>query len=190
MSLLSASNSSGRSFGRRPSPSPHQYVLPPTDVPLPIVDLSGMSDAEMRLEALMSNAQTTRFDLTSGPPLSFTLVRLGSDRHALVEFEPSHHQRRAVLECFFSGAGPLLRSPFAWQGAVPAAAGLSIRRLCAVGAGAVEAGRPKIEGRSRMVDTRICRHAGGSNLRLAGGLQVAGTPRRDLARRRGPLPGS
>jgi hypothetical protein len=69
--------------------SPHQYVLPPTDVPLPIVDLSGMSDAEMRLEALMSNAQTTRFDLTSGPPLSFTLVRLGSDRHALVE--SSHH---------------------------------------------------------------------------------------------------
>ena len=43
----------------------------------------------MRLEALMSNARATHFDLTAGPPLSFTLVRLGSDRHALVE--SSHH---------------------------------------------------------------------------------------------------
>ena len=43
----------------------------------------------MHLEALTSNARATHFDLTAGPPLSFTLVRLGRDRHALVE--ASHH---------------------------------------------------------------------------------------------------
>ena len=68
---------------------PHQYVQPPAEVALPFIDLSGMSDAEMRLDALISMARATQFDLTSGPPLSFTLVRLGPERHAMVE--ASHH---------------------------------------------------------------------------------------------------
>ena len=78
-----------RALRLRTNGLPHQYVQPPTHVPLPLIDLSGMSDAEMRLEALMCEARVTPFDLTAGPPLSFTLVRLDSDRHALVEF--SHH---------------------------------------------------------------------------------------------------
>ena len=78
-----------RALRLRTNGLPHQYVQPPTDVPLPLIDLSGMSDAEMRLKALMCSARATQFDLTTGPPLSFTLVRLGSDRHAMVE--SSHH---------------------------------------------------------------------------------------------------
>ncbi len=77
-----------RALGLKTRGSPHQYVLPPTDVPLPVIDLSGLSDAETRLAELGSKARATHFDLTAGPPLSFTLVRLGSDRHAIVE---AHH---------------------------------------------------------------------------------------------------
>ncbi len=78
-----------RALGLKTRGSPHQYVLAPTDVPMPVIDLSGLSDAESRLEELRSKAQATRFDLAAGPPLSFTLLRLSTDRHVLVE--SSHH---------------------------------------------------------------------------------------------------
>jgi amino acid adenylation domain-containing protein len=68
---------------------PRQRVQPPSDVPLPFVDLSDVSDAETRFDALASEARATQFDLTAGPPLAFTLIRLGPDRHALLQ--SSHH---------------------------------------------------------------------------------------------------
>lgn len=78
-----------RALGLKSTAAPHQCVLPAADVPLPFIDLSGMSDAETRLEEVIRKAQATQFDLTAGPPLSFALVRLGSDRHAVVE--SNHH---------------------------------------------------------------------------------------------------
>lgn len=75
--------------GQRPDGIPIQSVQPPGEVPLPFVDLSKMSDAETRFEALLDEERVRHFDLSAAPPVSFKLLRLRSDFHVLLR--SAHH---------------------------------------------------------------------------------------------------
>jgi amino acid adenylation domain-containing protein len=75
--------------GQRPDDIPIQSVQPPGDVPLPFVDLSEMSDAETRVEAILDEERKRHFDLCAAPPVSFKLLRLRSDCHILLR--SAHH---------------------------------------------------------------------------------------------------
>jgi len=63
---------------------PVQIISPRADVPLPLIDLSGLSAGAREAEASrLSGAEALRaFDLTSGPALRATLLRLGAQEHA------------------------------------------------------------------------------------------------------------
>ncbi|MBO4208788.1 MupA/Atu3671 family FMN-dependent luciferase-like monooxygenase [Micromonospora echinofusca] len=58
---------------------PRQVVLPPTEVPLRVVDVAGTAEATALAEA----EARTRFDLADGPVLRATLLRLGPTDHWL-----------------------------------------------------------------------------------------------------------
>src|SRR5262249_1189792 len=75
--------------GQRLDDVPIQSVQPPGDVPLPFIDLSEMSDAERRAEALLDEERKRHFDLSAAPPVSFKLLRLRSDCHVLLR--AAHH---------------------------------------------------------------------------------------------------
>lgn len=64
---------------------PVQLVHPPAPVPLPLDDLSSMSESTREQEALRLAAEeaTRPFDLSSGPLLRMRLVRLADDHHLL-----------------------------------------------------------------------------------------------------------
>jgi amino acid adenylation domain-containing protein len=68
---------------------PIQSVQPPSDVSLPFVDLSEMSDAEIHVEAMLDEERKRHFDLSAAPPVSFKLLRLRSDCHVLLR--SAHH---------------------------------------------------------------------------------------------------
>jgi amino acid adenylation domain-containing protein len=74
--------------GQRPDGIPIQSVQAPGDVPLPFIDLSEMSDAEKRVEAVLNEERKRHFDLAA-PPVSFKLLRLRSDCHLLLR--SAHH---------------------------------------------------------------------------------------------------
>jgi amino acid adenylation domain-containing protein len=63
---------------------PGQVIDPPTDLPLPLVDLSGDADREAMLLDIVCEEARRLFDLASGTLLRVLLVRLADDDHALV----------------------------------------------------------------------------------------------------------
>ncbi len=65
---------------------PRQRIEPPREVPLPLVDLSGLPPAAGEREALALAGSEARhaFDLARGPLLRAVLARLGARRHALL----------------------------------------------------------------------------------------------------------
>jgi non-ribosomal peptide synthetase component F/acyl carrier protein len=65
---------------------PVQRVLPPAPVPVPVVDLRGMPDADAagELDRLTHNAAILPFDLERGPVLRGTLFRSGSGDALLI----------------------------------------------------------------------------------------------------------
>ncbi|MEU5211497.1 non-ribosomal peptide synthase/polyketide synthase [Streptomyces sp. NPDC020742] len=62
-----------------------QIVHPPSDVPLPLHDLSALPGAERtaRLGELLAQERTRPFDLRQGPLLRAGLIRLAADHHIL-----------------------------------------------------------------------------------------------------------
>jgi amino acid adenylation domain-containing protein len=63
---------------------PRQIVGPPEHTPLSFIDLSQFSDAETRAQRLARKEAARPFDLTRGPLLRTTLVRLADERHLLL----------------------------------------------------------------------------------------------------------
>ncbi|RKH16813.1 non-ribosomal peptide synthetase [Corallococcus sp. CA047B] len=65
---------------------PRQSVLPRLTVPLPVVDLSHLPEAERggRCQALALQVAGASFDLARGPLLQTTLVRLAPEEHVLL----------------------------------------------------------------------------------------------------------
>ncbi len=62
-----------------------QRITPVADVPLPIVDLSALTDdREAKLEAVRKREVTEEFDLDHGPLFRATLVKLAEQRHLLI----------------------------------------------------------------------------------------------------------
>jgi amino acid adenylation domain-containing protein/non-ribosomal peptide synthase protein (TIGR01720 family) len=63
---------------------PEQVIAPALSIPVPLVDLSGLPEAERETEAHRVAAAETRrpFDLQRGPLVRLLLVRLGDDEHA------------------------------------------------------------------------------------------------------------
>jgi amino acid adenylation domain-containing protein len=74
-----------------PQGSPVQLISEPRPVSIPSVDLSGLNDAEREAEArrLTTAEAQLPFDLTSGPLLRATLLRLGGEEHVLLV--TTHH---------------------------------------------------------------------------------------------------
>lgn len=64
---------------------PVQVIDPLSDVPLPVVDLSGLPEQqEMLLHRLGGEEANRPFDLQRGPLLRLVLLRLGEDHHVLL----------------------------------------------------------------------------------------------------------
>ncbi len=101
-----------------------QIVLPPQPLPLPVVDLSNVCEAEREAEILrLAVADANRpFDLSQGPLLRAKLWRLGPEDHLLLL--TTHH----IVSSFFSRTTISPRRGF-----------LPIRRLRATGAATVRA---------------------------------------------------
>ena len=66
-----------------------QSIHPESEPPLPLIDLSSKANADVCLETLLNEERTRSFDLTAAPPVSFRLVKLRTDCHALLQ--SSHH---------------------------------------------------------------------------------------------------
>ncbi|MBC7546045.1 MAG: amino acid adenylation domain-containing protein, partial [Candidatus Sericytochromatia bacterium] len=68
------------------SGEPMQHIAPAGPVPLPVIDLSGVTD-DARAQALQQAIDTEAnhpFDLAAGPLFRATLVRLGAESHVLL----------------------------------------------------------------------------------------------------------
>ncbi|MFU8872798.1 amino acid adenylation domain-containing protein [Micromonospora sp. SL4-19] len=65
-----------------PDGEPVQRVLPPTPVPLSVVDVTG-DDPDGQVRTLLREEGRRRFDLAAGPLFRTTLFRLADDRHVL-----------------------------------------------------------------------------------------------------------
>src|SRR5205085_11247744 len=64
-----------------PDGIPRQHLLPPTALPLPLIDLSAAS-APLPLARAVAQAEAERpFDLERGPVVRALLVKLGNDDH-------------------------------------------------------------------------------------------------------------
>jgi amino acid adenylation domain-containing protein len=70
---------------------PVQVINPPRGIPLPVVDLESVPDDERddRIRQLILDCGQQPFDLTTGPLIRLTLLRLGPADHVLVMAE--HH---------------------------------------------------------------------------------------------------
>ncbi len=70
---------------------PVQVVHPPRGIPVSTVDMQDVPDAERddRIQQMILEAGRTPFDVTTGPLIRLTLVRLGPADHVLVVIE--HH---------------------------------------------------------------------------------------------------
>ncbi|HEX4417753.1 MAG TPA: condensation domain-containing protein, partial [Kofleriaceae bacterium] len=66
--------------------APYRRVLPAMAIPVPVVDLTGLPEAEQdsRLRERVAAEERQPFDLTHGPLLRLALVELGGERRALV----------------------------------------------------------------------------------------------------------
>ncbi|WP_323158432.1 non-ribosomal peptide synthetase [Pseudomonas viridiflava] len=61
-----------------------RVAAPDSGMPLPVVDLRSHADAEARLFELMDEEGAKPFDLTRGPLMRVSLIRLADDDHALL----------------------------------------------------------------------------------------------------------
>ncbi|MCA1693923.1 MAG: condensation domain-containing protein, partial [Actinobacteria bacterium] len=61
-----------------------QVVHPPYEVALPVLDLAGVADRGAELDRVLAQEVSRPFDLSRGPLLRVTLVRLGTDDHVLI----------------------------------------------------------------------------------------------------------
>ncbi|HYR06203.1 MAG TPA: amino acid adenylation domain-containing protein, partial [Longimicrobium sp.] len=70
---------------------PVQVIHPPAPVPVPLVDLSGLPQAERddEVQRIIQEVGRRIFDLTNGPLIRVVLLRLGPDEHVVVQAE--HH---------------------------------------------------------------------------------------------------
>ncbi|MGN9806193.1 amino acid adenylation domain-containing protein [Micromonospora sp. L32] len=62
---------------------PYAVCAEPTDVAVPVVDLTGSADAEAELAGMLAAGAAHAFDLATGPPWQVTVYRLGTDAHVL-----------------------------------------------------------------------------------------------------------
>ncbi|WP_422751936.1 amino acid adenylation domain-containing protein [Micromonospora sp. WMMD708] len=62
---------------------PYAVCEEPTDVAVPVVDLTGRADAEAELAGMLAAGAAHAFDLATGPPWQVTVYRLGPDEHVL-----------------------------------------------------------------------------------------------------------
>ena len=62
---------------------PYAICEEPTDVAVPVVDLTGSVDAEAELAGMLAAGAAHAFDLATGPPWQVTVYRLGPDEHVL-----------------------------------------------------------------------------------------------------------
>jgi amino acid adenylation domain-containing protein len=67
----------------------HQRIDPATRVELPYTDLSLEADPLSETNRILRERVKTRFDLAAAPPVRFALLKLGSERHALMRW--NHH---------------------------------------------------------------------------------------------------
>ncbi|HEX8275451.1 MAG TPA: amino acid adenylation domain-containing protein, partial [Longimicrobiaceae bacterium] len=92
---------------------PVQVVLPPSPLPLPVDDLSGLPGAErdVELRRRLREAAAAPFDLARGPLLRCRLFRLAGDEHVLSA--TLHHAvtDQWSLRVFFAELGALYRAP-------------------------------------------------------------------------------
>ena len=96
---------------------PVQVITPSVRLPLPLLDLSGLpqSEQETQLHLLTTQDATQSFDLTQGPLLRTTLVRMGPlDHHLLLTM---HHVISDAwsLEVFFRELGALYEAQLQGQ---------------------------------------------------------------------------
>ncbi len=69
--------------------APVQIVEPAGRVTLRFVDLSGAANVDGEVTSLLDKEAERLFDLTAGPPVQFTLVKIADNRHLFVQ--SSHH---------------------------------------------------------------------------------------------------
>ncbi|WDZ82466.1 amino acid adenylation domain-containing protein [Micromonospora cathayae] len=62
---------------------PYAVCAEPTDVPVPVVDLTGHPDPEADLRAMLTAGAGHAFDLATGPSWQVTVYRLGVNEHVL-----------------------------------------------------------------------------------------------------------
>ncbi|MFR9777627.1 amino acid adenylation domain-containing protein [Micromonospora sp. MS34] len=62
---------------------PYAVCEEPTDVAVPVVDLTGRADAEAELAGMLAAGAAHAFDLATGPPWQVTVYRLGPGEHVL-----------------------------------------------------------------------------------------------------------
>ncbi|MFE9960013.1 amino acid adenylation domain-containing protein [Micromonospora sp. NPDC005299] len=62
---------------------PYAVREEPTDVAVPVVDLTGAADAEAELASMLAAGAGHSFDLATGPPWQVTVYRLAADTHVL-----------------------------------------------------------------------------------------------------------
>ncbi|MEV4846651.1 amino acid adenylation domain-containing protein [Micromonospora matsumotoense] len=62
---------------------PYAVCEEPTDVAVPVIDLTGRADAEAELAGMLAAGAAHAFDLATGPPWQVTVYRLGPDEHVL-----------------------------------------------------------------------------------------------------------
>ncbi|MGK5739882.1 amino acid adenylation domain-containing protein [Micromonospora sp. URMC 103] len=62
---------------------PYAVREEPTDVAVPVVDLTGGADPEAELSAMLAAGAGHAFDLATGPPWQVTVYRLGAAEHVL-----------------------------------------------------------------------------------------------------------
>lgn len=62
---------------------PYAVCAEPTDVAVPVVDLTGRADAETRLRAMLTAGAGHAFDLATGPSWQVTVYRLDADEHVV-----------------------------------------------------------------------------------------------------------
>ncbi|WNM39703.1 amino acid adenylation domain-containing protein [Micromonospora halotolerans] len=62
---------------------PYAVREEPTDVAVPVVDLTGAADAEAELATMLAAGAGHSFDLATGPPWQVTVYRLAADTHVL-----------------------------------------------------------------------------------------------------------
>ncbi|MEP7340411.1 MAG: amino acid adenylation domain-containing protein, partial [Acidobacteriota bacterium] len=65
---------------------PRQVIAPALNIPLPVIDLGGLPQAEREVEArrLITNEAMRRFDLSRGPLLNALLLKLDAEEHIIV----------------------------------------------------------------------------------------------------------